>query len=183
MAKFNPYRRRTEVDLRKELNNMFDGIFPEIAKKQPVILRRMRRDSNNNLTRCDCVDEVTHEPDKDTYCPFCQGDGFYWDEINMDAYKVPISGNDALAEKLITQGLMNIPLMVFYTRSSVNIDEKDKIVEVELDKEGNIAEPIKRKQLYRIGSIIDYRSDNGRLEYWKISCYGEDRKFLNGPRL
>lgn len=186
MVSFNPYKgiRRTEPDMRREMNNTLDGIFPEISKKQPIILRRMRKDANGHLVKCDCVDEVTKEPDKDTYCPFCQGDGHYWDENYIDAYKVSLSGDEAkaLGERLIGPGLLNIPLMVFYTRSTVDINITDKIVEMSLDKEGQVAKPIHRNQLYRIGEVVDYRSDNGRLEYWKICCYGESRKFLNGPR-
>jgi hypothetical protein len=180
---FNPYAsiRRTEPDLRKELNNMFDGIFPEIAKKQTMVLRKFRRDSNGKLIPCDCVDPTTREPDKDTYCPFCQGEGAYWDEGYMDGYKVLQQSSDGLGERITAPGLMNIPVMVFYTRSSVDLTEDDKLVVIALDTEGNPVVPLRRVQLYRIGNLVDYRSDNGRLEYWKISCYGEQRKFLNGP--
>lgn len=181
---FNPYKatRRTEPDLRKELNHMFDGIFPEIAKKQPCVLRKFRRDANGKRTLCDCVDINTKEPDKDTFCPFCQGEGYYWDEIDLDTYKVQQSVTP-LAESVQAPGLINNPLMVFYTRSSVDIAADDKLVELVLSEEGEPIEPIRRKQLYRIGSLVDYRSDNGRLEYWKMACYAEDRKFLNGPRI
>ncbi len=181
---FNPYKsiRRTEPDLRKELNNMLDGIFPEIAKKQPCVLRKFRRDDRDKRIKCDCVDINTKEPDKDTFCPFCQGEGYYWDEINMDTYKVQQS-TSGLAENAQAPGLMNNPLMVFYTRSSVAMTKEDKLVELVLDEDGDPVEPIRRKQLYRIGSLVDYRSDNGRLEYWKMACYAEDRKFLNGPRI
>ena len=180
---FNPYKsiRRTEPDMRKELNNTLDGIFPEIAKKQTAIFRKFRRDSLNKLIPCDCVDPVTHEPDKDTYCPFCQGEGSYWDEGYIEVYKILTDGRDALGERVTAPGLLNVPLMVFYTRSSVDMTSEDKIVEIVLDTEGVPDQPLRRKQLYRIGSLVDYRSDNGRLEYWKVSCYGEVRKFLNGP--
>ncbi len=167
--------------MRKELNNMFDGIFPEIAKKQPCVLRKFRRDDRGNRILCDCVDINTKEPDKDTFCPFCQGEGFYWDEVYMDTYKVQQSVS-GLAENNTAPGLMNNPLMVFYTRSRIDITKEDKLVELVLDEEGEQVIPLKRRQLYRIGSLVDYRSDNGRLEYWKMACFAEDRKFLNGPR-
>ena len=181
---FNPYKpiRRTEPDMRKELNNMFDGIFPEIAKKQPGILRKFRRDAKGNRLPCDCIDPNTKEPDKDTFCPFCQGEGHYWDEIPMDIYKVQQSVS-GLAENTQGPGLMNNPLMVFYTRSRVEMTKEDKLIELVLDEDGELVEPVRRKQLYRIGSLVDYRADNGRLEYWKMACYAEDRKFLNGPRI
>lgn len=172
---------RTEPNMREELNNMFDGVYPEIAKKQPTLLRKMRRE-NGELVPCACVDKLTHEPDKDHYCPLCHGDGFYWDEEWIDCYKVQIKSEvgNAVKERLLGPGLQNVPLVVFYTRSSVDVTEDDKIVEVVLDAEGNPARPYRRKKLYRIGSAIDLRSDNAKLEYWKLDCYEEQRKHLNG---
>jgi len=79
--------------------------------------------------------------------------------------------------------LTNIPLVVFYTRSSVPITKADKIIDIWTDEEGQPQRPYRRKSLYRIGTIIDYRSDNGKLEYWKLDCYEEQRKYLNGPRV
>jgi len=185
---FDPYRniRRTEPDLRQELENTLDGVFPEIAKKQTIVLRRFRRDSVGKRTLCACVDINTKEPDKDSFCPFCQGEGYFWDETYIDAYKVQVYSGIVganTAETVFPGGLMNVPLMVFYTRSSVVITKEDKIVQIQLDNEGDAAIPLKRIQLYRIGSLVDYRSDNGRLEYWKINCFAEERKFLNGPRI
>jgi hypothetical protein len=171
--------------MRDEMENMLDGIFPEIAKKQKALVRKFRRDSLNKRIACDCVDVVTHEPDKDTYCPFCQGEGYYWDESYIDVYKVLVTGmsEGSTNERMITPGLLNVPLMVFYIRSSVNLTKEDKLVELVLDTDGQPVEPIKRQELFRIGALVDYRSDNGRLEYWKVACFAEQRKFLNGPSI
>lgn len=186
--KFNPYAsvRRTEPSMRDEMINTLDGFYPEIAKGQPAILRKMRRDSLGKLQRCDCVDAVTHEPDKDTFCPFCQGEGYYWDENYIEMYKVRFTigqGHGSLNEELTTPGLINVPLMVFYTRSSVDFTIDDKIVQLVLDEAGGIVQPPRRQALFRIGALLDYRSDGGRLEFWKVACYGESRKFLNGPNI
>jgi len=179
---FTFYPGRTEPDMRQELNNTLDGKWPEIAKKQPALLRKMRRDSYDNLIPCACVDELTHEPDRDTFCPICHGDGWIWDEVDVDIYRV-ILGSDvgqAIREEVIGPGLMNIPLMIFYMRSTVDITQDDKVVELVLTTEGIPVRPWQRKALYRISSAIDLRSDNGRLEYWKLDCYEEKHKFLNG---
>lgn len=143
----------------------------------------MRRDSSGNLILCACVNPSTHEPDKDTFCPLCNGEGYFWDEAFMDIYKRPISGDNSqsLNEVITAPGLLNIPLTVFYTRYTEDITINDKLVTVKLDTEGEVIMPYRRIFLYRIGTLIDYRSDNGRLEYWKIACYQEERKFLNGP--
>lgn len=180
----DPYSnsRRTEPSMRDELNYTFDGKYPEIAKSHKAVLRRMRRTSSNELIPCECVDTYTKEPDVDKFCPFCWGEGNKWDEVWIDIYKIIIRSDVGLAgkEDLIAPGLMNIPLVIFYVRSSVVITEQDKLVEVILNSEGGIESPVKRRYLYRIGTAVDYRSDNGRLEYWKLDCYAEKRKFLNG---
>jgi len=173
---------RTEPDMRQELNNMFDGTWQEIPKKQPALLRKMRRDDNGNKIACPCVDSLTGEADVDTFCPICHGERWIWDEIWVDVYMVEL-GSDvgkAIREQLIAPGHMNIPLMVFYMRSSVEITKDDKVVEVVRDEAGDPVLPYRRYRLYRINAHIDLRADNGKLEYWKLDCYVEERKFLNG---
>src|SRR3990167_4262270 len=136
------------------------------------------------LIGCDCIDKVTSEPDIDYFCPICQGEGFIWEEIFIDVYKVTLHSDvgQAVQDTLIKSGLTNIPLVIFYTRSSVEVTKTDKIIEIWTDSEGNVIRPYRRKALYRIGSTIDFRSDDGRLEYWKLDCYEERRKYLNDPR-
>lgn len=170
---------QTEIDMRQEMTNTLDGKYPEVKKKHTAILRKLRRP----LVQCSCVDPNTHEPDKDTFCAFCWGEGYIWDEIYIDVYKVVIKSDVGNADKevLHSPGLINEPLVIFYTRSSVDITEKDKIIELILDSEGELAQPLQRKKLYRIGTAIDLRLDHGKLEYWKLDCYSEYRKFLNGP--
>jgi len=184
MPNYNFYKntRRTEVDLRREVTNFLDGSYPEIAKKIIVILRRMRRDSSGNLTACSCVDDVTGEPDKDTFC-YCFGEGYLWDEIFLDAYKVVIKSDvgNALREDVISPTLLNIPIVLFYTDYSEVITEEDKIVELQLNTAGKLVKPYRRIAVYRINTLFDFRVDEGRLEYYKIATRKEEVKFLNGP--
>ena len=200
---------RTEPDMRQEMINTLDGHRPEIAKKMTTVLRKMRRgtlvvvpeDSDNpnqwksggkfyewtpgagnDMLPCPCVDAVTKEPDKDHHCPICWGEGFLWDEVFFDTYKVIIKSEvgNALLEQLRGPGLITGPLVIFYTRYSEPITKQDKIVELVLDDEGIPVKPYFRKALHRIGNAIDLRGDHGRLEYWKLDCFEEYRKFLNG---
>ena len=94
--KFYKNLSRTEPDMRFEFNSTIDGRFPEIAKGQIHVLRKMRRsptdviaaDENlrllfhgrkqledyfvpgeGYLIPCDCVDKITKEADLDYYCP------------------------------------------------------------------------------------------------------------------
>jgi hypothetical protein len=168
--------------MREELENTLDGKWPEISKKQPALLRKMRRTGSDSLIACPCVSPLTHEPDKDTFCSICHGEGWLWDEIWTDVYSVEL-GSDvgkAIREEIIAPGLENIPLMVFYMRSSVPVTMDDKIVEMKRNVDGTVSQPYKRARLYRINALIDLRSDNGKLEYFKLDCYAEERRFLNG---
>lgn len=176
------YSGRTEPSMREELNNMFDGKWPEIAKARPVALRKMRRDNNGDLTPCPCKSPLTGEPDIDTFCTFCFGEGYFWDEILVDTYKVILEGDSSLATRVVptVPSLLNIPLVIFYIRSRVDITEKDRIVEIALDNEGSPVLPYRRTILYRIESLIDFRADEGRLEFWKVAAHKQKTKFLNG---
>lgn len=179
---FNPYPGRTEPDMRQELVNTLHGKYPEMAKKIRILQRKMRRTDAGNLIDCECVDAVTHEPDKDTFCPICHGEGYKWDEIFVDVYKVVIRSNvgNATNEHTFEPGTLSVPIAIFYAEAKDDFTNDDKLVELALDKEGNIVKPYIRKQLFRIVTAVDLRAENGRLEFWKLDCYQEKRKFLNG---
>lgn len=172
----------TEPDLRAEIDSFLDGGFPEVSKKQTILLRKMRTPLEEN--KCSCVDSLTLEPDKDHFCPYCMGEGQYWDESFVDTYRVVKQSDVGLASKddLIGPGMVNVPVVIFYMRASIDVSENDRIIEMELDKEGDLELPYKRRNIYRISTLLDLRSDYGRLEYWKIACFLEQYKFLNGPR-
>jgi len=178
-----PYSGRTEIDLRQELENMFNGAYPEIAKAQKYLLRKFSRDSALVRIACTCIDALTHEPDKDVFCPVCHGEGYLWDEVQIQLYRQSIrrEATGAVAEALVAAGLVNVELYSFWIKSSVLLTLQDKIVRVALDEEGDFAAPIRREELWRIGTLLDLRSDHGRLEFWQAICYAEKRTFLNGP--
>jgi hypothetical protein len=174
---------RTEVNLRQELENFLDGAFPEIAKKQKALLRKMRRDSDGTLVSCACVDATTGEADKDTFCPLCHGESWYWSEVWLDVYRIVLRSDvgNAFKERLLPATTQNIPVTLFFARYSAEITEDDRIIEMKLNADGTVYRPYTRQAVYRIGTLFDMRSDNGKLEYWKIATFKEERKFLNGP--
>lgn len=173
---------RTEPDMRTEMEHFLDGAYPEIAKKQKALLRKMRRDSSNNLIPCVCVDSNTGEPDKDTFCPLCFSEGSYWNEEWIDVYKIILRSDvgNAFRENLLPATVQNIPIVLFFARYSEEITEDDRIITMKLNIDGTVYKPYTREAVYRIGSLFDMRSDNGRLEFWKIATFKEERKFLNG---
>lgn len=180
---FSPYGSAgTEPDMRQEFINTMTGKYPEVAKSQPALIRRMRR-TNGNLIACGCVDTITKEPDKDRFCPICYGEGYLWDEEDALIYRVleDSDTDNALRDQLQAPGLINIPIIVFYIRYDSNITNADKIVRLVLDDEGDVVLPIQRYGIYRINASHDFRADNGKLEYWKIFTHFESVKYLNAP--
>ena len=187
---FDPYGGlRTEPDMRQEFYNTMDGRFPEIAKKQQYVHRKMRV-QDGQLIDCPCVDPTTREPDKDKYCPICLGEGKLWEESLLNGYKVVLGSSvgGAGKENLISSGNTNLDLVSFYFRYNLPLtlfpkrESPDKIVELVTDTEGDPVRPYQRETIYRIGTAIDFRADNGKLEYWRLDCYEEQVKFLNGPK-
>ncbi len=164
-----------EISLRDEFFGTFDGTGKEISKKQPCLIRVMRRDANGDKVPCDCVDPVTREAEKDRFCPTCLAEGFMWDEIDSDMYKVL----QAPKTTLMPAGLTSVPLVVFYMRHNAPVVKDDKLIELVLDLEGVKVQPIQRKDVYVIQHLEPFRLDTGRVEYLKLWTFVEDVKHLN----
>jgi hypothetical protein len=113
----------------------------------------------------------------------CFGEGYLWDEEDLQFYRVLEDSDvdNALRDKLREPGLINVPLIVFYIRYDSNITRYDKIVQLVLDNAGDPVTPYQRKGIYRVNAAWDYRSDNGKLEYWKVFTHQEHVKYLNSP--
>jgi hypothetical protein len=174
---------RSEVDMRQEFINTMSGKFPELPKGQTGLLRRVRRTSSGKLIECPCVDNITREPDKDTYCPICMGMSYLWDESYILFYKT-VEGVDrtiGLSLQPTQPGLLTGEIVVFYVRYDVSLDEKDFIVEINLDTEGEPVTPLTRTRLYRIAKVWEFRADYGRIEYKKIYVQKDNTKYLNAP--
>jgi hypothetical protein len=172
---------RTEISLRDELINTLDGAGPEISKAQLGILRKMRRDTLGNLIPCVCVNSVTHEPERDHYCPFCLSEGNYWDETYVEFYRWEPESDVAkgLREQFAPPGTLNVPIKIFYIKYSRDLTLQDRVIELMLDEEGEIATPRRRRAIYRMGTLYDARSDNGRIEYWKVVGFEDKILQLN----
>lgn len=173
----------TEPDMRQEFINTIEGLSPEVAKGQPGLLRKMRRNTDGSLIPCGCVHDITNEPDKDRFCPICFGEGYLWDEDDIQFYRVYKESDASNVDKnnLRKPGLINQPFVVFYVRYDAEITKEDKIVELELEHDGTASDPMTRKRLFRIGNLWDFRADNGKLEYFKVFAHHDDVKHLNAP--
>lgn len=170
----------TEIDLRSEFLNTMYGKGPEVPKRQEGLVRTFRRTSDNKLIPCPCVDQVTGEPDRETRCPVCLGEGNLWDETKIDFYHIRAESQSSLSfqDKQRAPGIMNTVAEVFYIPWQFELTKEDKLVTLTLDKEGRVTTPITRLQLFRISDIRPMRLDNGRLEFWKAYTYEDGTKFL-----
>jgi len=169
---FNPPNSRAtnEIDIRSEIEQMFSGTGGEIAKQSTLVLRKMRKNNSGEKIGCSCLSSTTLEPDQEHQCPFCLGQGYLWDEIFIKGYKMPAEAKSRLQSQRIglQPGQMPVYNKIFYVKYNETISREDIIVELKLDIEGAPEPPFRRTSLNRIESLIEYRSDRGRLEYFCI---------------
>lgn len=162
-----------EADLRQELYEMFHGGPFEIPKAHKVILRRARRDDSGAIIPCSCVDPLTKEPDQDNRCPFCLGLGCMWDEEWVHTRKVVVRGDTGALtrqDRHLPPGILNAPACVFYLKYEVMPTYYDRIIEPVLKEDGSVKTPYVRRKVYKPHTLVDHRSDNGRIEYWALYC-------------
>jgi len=159
-----------ELDLRVEIYRLLHGAIDEEAKGRYGLIRRMRRDSNGNRVRCACRSDVTDEPDKDYYCRYCLGMGYYWDEVTVLHYRDKTSfrkkqgnNNEFVGDN-------------FYIEYDNIITDDDYIITVKLNPDGTPAVPVARDIYFKIVDATSFRSDNGRIEFWSIRAV-EERKW------
>lgn len=162
----------SEIDLRTEFINFLSGNNGELPKKKTHLLRRMRLDTDNNRIACTCVSSLTREPDEETECPFCLGEGYLWDEVWLYCYSKPVETEKYLASKKVRlpSGDVTSYDRSFYCFYDENISYYDKIIELKLDSEGKPTLPYRRQSIYRIEAVSDYRGDFSKREFLVIYC-------------
>ena len=164
---YNLYRGvtdRKELDLREEIRRLLYGAPDEIAKGKVGLLRRMREDDDGELVRCPCRSDITDEPDRDFFCRYCHGHGYFWDEYKIVYYK----SDESFTEK---EGkIQKFGGFLFYFEWNVDIRSTDFVIEVVLDKEGRPEQPVNRLKVYDIIQADTFRADRGRVEFWQVKA-------------
>lgn len=154
----------SEINLQKEMDNFMLGADYERPKGRDLIFRRMRRDVSGNLIRCVCVSENTDEADKDSYCPYCLGAKYYWDEEFIKAYWHRESKGT----------------LTFYFRHSVEPSSVDELITVKMDSDGALSSPLERIKLYNNLSADKLREETATLVYYKVVAAPVNRRYI-GP--
>ena len=166
----------TEIDLRKEFDEIVFGGNGTLPHGQTLVHRKMRRDDDNNLVSCSCRDSITDEPDTEASCPFCLGEGYYWDEDWIVGFSGYIGASGGLSNRVkgLFPGSIRVDYKIFYFRYDTELSYRDKIVEIQLDTEGEVVVPYRREAIYKPQTIVKYRSDYGRIEYIAVYCLESD---------
>ena len=151
-----------ELDLRQELENFLYGAVDEIPKGRTGLIKQIRRDDDGNPIRCPCRDRITDEQDQDYYCRICLGAGYLWDERKIVYYRNNDSFRKVAGKNQEFEG------DDFFVEYDSVITTDDVIITLKLDSEGNFITPVERDKSFAILSVDHFRSDNGRIEFWRI---------------
>ncbi len=159
------------IDLRREFYDFLHGSETELPKGHQGIFRRMRRDTTGKLIPCLCLDRITREPDKDSHCNYCGGAGYLWDEQWVTYYRQIIGITTSLAnrQKYYEPGTASALLAFFFLEYNVMPTLKDFMIELKRDAEDTIILPYKREAMFTLNTVEAFKSDNGRIEYWRVA--------------
>jgi hypothetical protein len=167
--------RNGELDLRYWFDEIVYGGSGKVPHGHKILIRRLRRgDDGKPSIRCSCVDSKTNEPTPS--CPYCDGEGWIWDEYWADTYSVIVGSDGGLANRFryYQPGVIKTDYKTFFFRYDTVLQYGDKIIEVKLDSEGRVVTPFLRITIYKPETIIEYRADGGRIEYIAVQCKEED---------
>ena len=169
-----------EIDLRSEFDEIVFGGPTSLPHGKQVLLRKARLDSDSIPVPCTCKDALTKEAAPS--CPFCLGEGYYWDESLETCYSMYVGADGGLSTRVrqLFPGQVRVDTKIFYFRYDTIISYRDKIVEIELDTEGDIVVPYRREAIYKPQTINKYRADYGRIEYIAVHCREDDAIRLDG---
>ena len=168
-----------EIDLREELNKMLFGSDEEVPKGQYIVLRRMRRNTGvsypikeSDLQRCPCAAKQDFEADRVTLCQWCDGERFLFDDELVVAYKAS-KFNYVDVEMPRPESTMAFSQSFFYCEAPIMPSRFDKIIEPIIDIEGKLISPVQIKIRHNIEMAEPFRSDFGRIEFWRIGVISE----------
>ena len=127
---------------------------------------------NNKFVKCKCFDDLNKTGS--TKCPYCHGTG-YFNSIQMipaiESSNSPYSSTNNIAKLQI--GITDQKNEIYYVKYKYNPKERDYILKVTWDKDGNPVDVIKVLELI---NIWDTRGDNGRTEFF--ACLTNNRTDL-----
>lgn len=181
MKSFKPFKTppTKEIDLRAELNQFLFGATDEVPKGQLLILRKMRVQDGilipnraTDLQVCDCKSATSNEPDIDYRCSLCDGEGYLFDDTIIPGYKTDRFGYQDV-EVYEKHGKNTVAMSFFFVQYHDDITRFDKILEPVINREGAVVTPVQILQSHNIHMAQRFKGDNGRIEYYRLSCFSE----------
>lgn len=163
-----------EIDLRKEFDSFLNGGNGDTPHRTKALIRSFRLDSDNKKVPCTCLSSISKEPSYT--CNFCLGEGYFWDEkwVWCYSYFLGADSGQANRKRNLAPGIIRVDYKIFYFKYDTDLKYNDKIIELKLDTEGDPIVPYIRKAIYSPQTIVENRSDNGRLEYYTVYCREQD---------
>lgn len=115
---------------------------------------------NCKFIRCTCFDDLNKEGDPN--CKLCMGTGHF---ASIQKIRAIESANSAYSSenaiKANPTGITNQKREIYYIRHQFNPKERDMILKVTWDKQGN---PVDILQVLEITNVYEMRGDKGRVE-------------------
>ena len=170
-----------EIDLRDEFDKIVFGPAKDGVGGHGhlCVVRRQRLDALGHPVLCQCSTSQASKQGNPT-CQYCNGEGFLWDEEWKMTYRMFIGADGGKASRFVRMpsGQIHADTVVFFFRYDTNLKYGDKIVEVALDEEGDVIKNSNntyiRRAIYKPQTVVPYRADNGRIEYYALYCREED---------
>lgn len=163
-----------EVDLRAEFDRLVYGDDQNIRHGHLIVIRHLRRDAEGDPVPCVCIDEFSRDPDFD--CSYCDAERYLWNEQWHLVYSNYLGTEGGLSARgrWLPPGEIRVDYKIFYLRFDTDIQYRDKLVVMKLDSEGNPVVPYVREAIHKPQTIIQNRSDNGRIEFITVYCREDD---------
>ena len=157
-----------ELDLRKELKELFDGDDFGNEKKAIYIHRKIRQDKFGVPVKCTCFVESSGEGAQG--CPHCDGYGFLWDEHIITGFKYPISDVSSLTAGNMSRQLGRRYDIVerFITMHEIDLGEGDRIIEPSQQDNGEIYIPIIPDNTWYVNFSTARRLDFGKEQFTDV---------------
>lgn len=153
--------RNVDIDLRQDASLLTDEFGINI-----LFVR------NCKFVRCKCFDDLNKTGDPN--CPLCFGSGYFASIQKLKAIESstrPYSENNTLTQTPI--GVTDQKFEVYYIRHMYTPKERDMILQVTWDKQGN---PVDIVKVLEIVGVYEMRGDKGRVEL--NGCITNDRTDL-----
>lgn len=146
------------IDIRKEIENLFNGSSDIVPIGQWIIYRRFNLDSKS-----DYYNEITREG--------VGGPKYnYTDELIL-TYKWNSWVADPFAEVNTKPGNLDLPLVTFFFEHDINPKEQDEVYEFDWDDHHTIKPVLSQipkpyKTRFDIKFVQTFRLDRGRIEFF-----------------